>query len=140
MRSEAICHFHSRAIATRRKAWFRSCISRILFAAKQAKQSWMTVRMSRTLFVGSYLEVTRWALGRWKGKKIATNDKTHYQKKGFPLSLVLKVRVFGNRRWPIDKIFLVQNYIERSCTSDNGSWVWYLESIKMPERVKTHTI
>ena len=51
-------------------------MSRILFAAKQ---SWMTLRMSRPLFVSSYLQVTWWALGQWKGKKIAPNDDANYQ-------------------------------------------------------------
>ena len=27
-------------------------------------------------------------------------DETHCDKKGFALSLVLKVRVFGTRKWP----------------------------------------
>ena len=33
--SEAICHFHARAIARRRKAWFHLRMSRLVFAAKQ---------------------------------------------------------------------------------------------------------
>ena len=40
---------------------------RILFAAKH---SWTALRMSRPLFVGSYLQVTWWALGQWKERKI----------------------------------------------------------------------
>jgi len=40
-----------------------------------------------------------------KEEKFATNDKTYYQKTGFALSLILKVSVFGTRRWPIDNIF-----------------------------------
>ena len=28
-------------------------------------------------------------------------NKTHFQKKGYALSLILKVRVFGTRKWPI---------------------------------------
>ena len=28
-------------------------------------------------------------------------SKTHFHKKGFALSLVLKVRVFGIRKWPV---------------------------------------
>ena len=39
----------------------------VLFAAKH---SWMTVSMSRPLFVGSYVQVTWWALGQWKGRQI----------------------------------------------------------------------
>ena len=37
----------------------------VLFA-----QSWRTLRMSRPLFVGSYLQVTWWAVGQRKAKKI----------------------------------------------------------------------
>ena len=58
--------FQARAIARRRKAWFRVPMSRILFAAAPiaAKHSWTTaLRMSRPLFIGSYLQVTRWAFG-----------------------------------------------------------------------------
>ena len=65
--SEAICHFNARAIARRRKARFPLRMCRILFAAKH---SWTTLRMSRPLFVGSYLQVTWWAVGQWKAKKI----------------------------------------------------------------------
>ena len=65
--SEAICHFHARAIARRRKAWFHLCMSRIVFAAKN---SWTTLRMSTPLFVGSYLQVTWWALCQWKGSNV----------------------------------------------------------------------
>ena len=48
--------------------------SRILFAAKH---SWMTLRMSRPLLVGSYLQVTWWAFSQWKGRKFASNDNSH---------------------------------------------------------------
>ena len=30
-------------------------------------------------------------------------NKTHFHKKGCELSLILKVRVFGTRKWPIKK-------------------------------------
>ena len=61
-------HFHTRAITRRRKAWFHLRMSmRIVFAAKN---SWTTLRMSTPLFVGSYLQVTWWALGQWKGRNI----------------------------------------------------------------------
>ena len=65
--SEAICHFHTSKIKRRMKAWFCLCISRILFAAKH---SWTTLRMSRPLFVGSYLQVMWWAFGPLKGRTI----------------------------------------------------------------------
>ena len=63
--SEALSHFQARAIA-------RRTMRRILFAAKQ---SWTTLRMSRPLFVGSYLQVTWWALCHEKEEKFATKDK-----------------------------------------------------------------
>ena len=47
--SEAICHFHLRAIATRRKAWFRLRISRILFAANSVHEQTI---ICRHLFAG----------------------------------------------------------------------------------------
>ena len=31
-------------------------------------------------------------------------NKTHFHNKGFALSLVLKVRFFGTRKWPITEI------------------------------------
>ena len=43
---------------------------RILFAAKH---SWTALRMSRLVFVGSYLQVTWWALGQWKERIIRLN-------------------------------------------------------------------
>ena len=33
-------------------------------------------------------------------------NKTHFHKKDFALSLVLKVKVFGTRKWPIIAIFI----------------------------------
>ena len=59
--------FHARAITRRRKPRFSLRMCRTLFAAKQ---SWAPLRMSRPLFVGSYLQVTWWALGQWKERKI----------------------------------------------------------------------
>ena len=60
------CHFHERA-STRRKAWLYLCMSRILFAAKH---SCMKRHMNKSLFVGSYLQVTWWPLGQWKWRKL----------------------------------------------------------------------
>ena len=31
-------------------------------------------------------------------------NKTHFHNKGFALSLVLKVRFFGTRKWPIKRV------------------------------------
>ena len=31
-------------------------------------------------------------------------NKTHFHKKGCALELILKVRVFGTRKWPIDNL------------------------------------
>ena len=33
-------------------------------------------------------------------------NKTHFHNKGFALSLVLKVRFFGTRKWPINTLAL----------------------------------
>ena len=65
--SKAICHFHAR-----RKAWVLLCMSRILFAAKHQSQTQLdnVAHSSRPLFVGSYLQVTWWARGQWKERKI----------------------------------------------------------------------
>ena len=58
-------------------------MSRILFAAKH---SWKTIlRMSRPLFVGSSLQVTWWALGQLKGRKVASNDYNIFLSKHFLL-------------------------------------------------------
>ena len=34
-------------------------------------------------------------------------NKTHFHKKGCAPSLILKVRVFGTRKWPIDRVSLL---------------------------------
>ena len=34
--------------------------------------------MNRTLFLGSYLQVTWWTLGQWNGGKNASNDNYYY--------------------------------------------------------------
>ena len=36
-------------------------------------------------------------------------DKTHFQKQGFAISLVLKVRVFGTRKWPTDSLLTLSD-------------------------------
>ena len=59
-RSETICHFYAGGIARRRKAWFHFRMSGIILSSKHC---WTTFCMSRPLFVGSYLQVTWWALG-----------------------------------------------------------------------------
>ena len=53
--------FHSRVTVTKRKAWFRLRVSRILLAAKH---SCTTLRISGPLFVGTYLQVKWWAFGQ----------------------------------------------------------------------------
>ena len=53
--------FHARAMTERRKT--------VLFM-HATKHSWMTLCISRPLFVGSYLQVTWWALGQWKSRTI----------------------------------------------------------------------
>ena len=36
-------------------------------------------------------------------------NKTHFYKKGFAPSVILKVRVFGTRKWPIGQFFKLGN-------------------------------
>ena len=50
-------------------------MSRIIFAAKN---SWTPHTTSTPLFAGSYLQVTWWALGQWKGRTFASNDNNCY--------------------------------------------------------------
>ena len=51
----------------------------IIFIICSQTISWMTLCMSRPIIcIGSYLQVTWWALGQWKGKKIAMNDYNFY--------------------------------------------------------------
>ena len=57
-----ICHFS-------RKSEHRKEKSVVLFM-HASKHSWMTLRMSRPLFVGSYLQVMWWAFGKWKRRTI----------------------------------------------------------------------
>ena len=43
-------------------------------------------------------------------------NKNHFHKKGCALDLILKARVFGTRKWPIDKIGapnenIIQNHL-----------------------------
>ena len=33
-------------------------------------------------------------------------NKTHFHKKGFALGLILRVRVFGTQKWPIDYMYI----------------------------------
>ena len=33
-------------------------------------------------------------------------NRTHFQKKGFALGLILRVRVFGTRKWPIAYMYI----------------------------------
>ena len=40
-------------------------------------------------------------------KMICYANKTHFHKKGFVLSLFVKVKVFGTKKWPFAK-FLIQ--------------------------------
>ena len=44
-------------------------------------------------------------------------NKTHFHKKGCALGLVLKVRVFGTRRWPIEKSSFIQNSMPSTSSS-----------------------
>ena len=44
-------------------------------------------------------------------------NKTHFQKKGCALGLILKVRVFGTRTWPIQSAYGVEGRIWTQTTS-----------------------
>ena len=57
-------HFHARAITRKRKTWFAHLQNII------CSHGWMTLHISRQLFVGSYLQVKWWAVSQWKGKKM----------------------------------------------------------------------
>ena len=46
--------------------------------------------------------------------------KTHFHKKGFALSAVLKVRVFGTSKWPNYLIIILSVTIDR--LGEFGSW------------------
>ena len=35
-------------------------------------------------------------------------NKTHFHKKGGTLGLLLKVRVLGTQKWPIEKLFIIR--------------------------------
>ena len=69
--SEAMCPSHTRVIARRRKAWFYLCMSWILFAAQH---SWMTLHMSRPLFVGSYFRSCGGISANEKEEQFASYD------------------------------------------------------------------
>ena len=60
---ETSCHFSHKLTQLR--------MSSTLFVAKQLCT---VVRMSRPLFVGSYLQITWWALGQWRREKKVSND------------------------------------------------------------------
>ena len=48
-------------------------------------------------------------------------NKTHFHNKGFTLSLVLKVRFFGTRKWPIDPN---SRYLVRNCLRFRFQFPW----------------
>ena len=50
-------------------------MSRILFAAKH---DWTTLRLSRQLLVGSYLQAPWWEFANEKKEQFASNDKPLY--------------------------------------------------------------
>ena len=55
-------------------------------------------------------------------------NKTHFHNKGFALSLVLRVRFFGTRKWPINmKRFSCRLYIDSKLGSSQcnqwGAWI-----------------
>ena len=60
--NKTICHFHTRTIARRRKEWF-------IYTWPEYYLQPNTVRR-HCAGANHYLQVTWWALGQWKGRKI----------------------------------------------------------------------
>ena len=70
-------------------------------------------------------------------------NKTHFHNKGFALSLVLKVRFFGTRKWPsllrwLNTVLAVSEYMsfanlwqEKGCSSQAETW--QVENILMKD-------
>ena len=48
-------------------------------------------------------------------------NKTHFHNKGFALSLVLKVKLFGTRKWPIARVMLLKR---GTGSGERGTEVW----------------
>ena len=65
------CHFHARAIAKRRKAWFHLRMSRILFAVKHSQT---TLRMSRPLLLAVICRSRGGLSANVKEENFASND------------------------------------------------------------------
>ena len=42
-------------------------------------------------------------------------NKTHFHKKGFALGLILRVRVFGTRKWHIDRFHSRDKNLDNRC-------------------------
>ena len=73
-----ICHFHARAIARRRKAWFHLRMSSILFAAKR---SWITLRTGRPIFVAVICRSHGGLSANEKEETFASNDNSNKRNK-----------------------------------------------------------
>ena len=73
--SEAICHFHARAMARRRKGRFPLRMCRILFATRN---SWTALRSSRPLCVAVICRSRGGLSANEKKKKIASNYKCSF--------------------------------------------------------------
>ena len=52
-------------------------------------------------------------------------NKTHFHKKGGALGLILKVRVFGTRKWPIIKLLtnIIEMYAIKQCIKVSESHI-----------------
>ena len=63
-----------------------------------AKHSWTALRMSRPLFVGSYLQITWWALGQnEKKEKFALNDNDNDNNMIFIIVITIIILILLNR-------------------------------------------
>ena len=57
------------------------------------------------------------------------SNKTHFHKKGFALRLVLKVTVFGTRKWPNQFISQFNEVVFHKLTPSSSSVTWRILSI-----------
>ena len=103
------------------KARFPLCMSRILVAAKH---SWMALRMSRPLFVGSYLQVTWWALGQWKERKNLFRMILHY----YSFRTFFCFWLAETSGW----FFITSRHLKEERTRNNPSIWYYIGSSSFP--------
>ena len=88
---------------------------------------------SRHLFVGSYLQITWWALGQWKGRKNSSNDNTIYPLNNWGPCFSKVLKLFG----PIsDATFTVVSSQRRGSNTSNFTVLLLFQTIKTCEKIK----